>query len=412
MTAAHDRGDRQDRQDGGDIAGSGNQGRDFADSLQRRGFLRQAALGLAAASLPALAGAASKRSGALPAAPLIVDALGGIGNPNLPQAQQDDLHTMGIDARALADARASGLSAFNMTIGYVSGDDDPFEQSIREIGAWDAFIRRRPDDFIKVLDAQDIRRAHASRRLGVIYGFQNAAMMGKDAQRVETFANLGMRVIQLTYNVRNQLGDGSMVAENHGLTAFGREVLHQLNRNRVMVDLSHSGEQTCLDAAAASEQPIIISHTGCRALADLPRNKSDRELRMVAEAGGFVGIYFMPFLAIGRQPMAADLVAHIEHAIKVCGEDHVGIGTDGSVSAIDDMPAYLRALKLEVEQRRAAGIGAAGERADIVPFLPDLSGPAKFHKLADLLAQRGHKPARIEKILGANFLRAADAIWS
>jgi membrane dipeptidase len=120
----------------------------------------------------------------------------------------------------------------------------------------------------------------------------------------------------------------------------------------------------------------------------------------------------MPFLAVGRQPLAADLIAHIEHAINICGEDHVGIGTDGTVPQIDDMAAYMKGLEDEVRQRRAAGISAPGERPDIVPFLPDLSGRDKFWKLADLLAKRGHSSSRIEKILGANFLRVADGVWS
>jgi len=375
----------------------------------RRGFLRQAALGLGAAGLglPALAQSGDART----RRPLIVDALGSMDNPNRPQAQKDDPDNIGIDARSLADARAAGLDAFNMTIGYVFGKDDPYERSVREAAAWDAFIRRHGDALVKVQQAADIRRAKAQGRTGVILGFQNAAMMGSDVRRVETFANLGVKVIQLTYNGPNQLGDGATAPANRGLTPFGRDVVQALNRHRVMVDLSHSGEQICIDAAAASNQPIAITHTGCRALADLPRNKSDRELRLVADKGGFVGMYFMPFLAIGRQPMAADLVAHIEHAIKVCGEDHVGIGSDGSVSAHDDMPGYMRALEKEVQERRAAGISAPGERADIVPFLPDLHGPQKFHKLADLLAKRGHSAGRIDKILGLNFLRFAGDVW-
>ncbi len=377
--------------------------------VERRGFLKYlsgAALGGIAMSqsVPAFGAAEVKR-------PLIINALGGIDNPNLGQEHLHSVH-FNIDARSIGDARASGLSAVNMTIGYVSGNDDPFETSVREIAALDAHVRKHPDDLIKVLGVADIRAAHADNKIGLIYGFQNAAMMGKDASRVGIFASLGMRVIQLTYNGRNQLGDGSMVPDNQGLTPFGHEVVQELNRNKVMVDLSHSGERICLDAAAASKQPIVISHTGCRALTDLPRNKSDKELRLVAERGGFVGIYFMPFLAIGRQPYAADLIAHIEHAIQVCGEDHVGIGTDGEVSAIDDMPGYMAALQKEVDMRKAAGIGATGERGDIVKFLPDLTGPTQFQKLADLLAKRGHSSARIEKVLGANFLRVAGSIWS
>ena len=122
-----------------------------------------------------------------------------------------------------------------------------------------------------------------------------------------------------------------------------------------MVDLSHSGQQTCLDAARASRQPISINHTGCRALVDLPRNKTDEELRLVAESGGFVGIYFMPFLNRGQRRTAADVVAHIDHAVNVCGEDHVGIGTDGGTTGIDDMAAYRAHMRAEVAQRRAAG---------------------------------------------------------
>ena len=363
-----------------------------------------------AASTTALAATDTAIKGKVRARPLFIDSLGEIGNPNLPEADQEG-PGKGIDPRALADAKASGLCAFNQTLGYVAGKFEPFEYSVRDIAQWDALIRANSHSLLKVLGVRDIQRARGEGRLGVIYGFQNAAMMGDDAKRVAVFANLGVRIIQLTYNVRNQLGDGSMVAENKGLTEFGRAVVHELNQNRVIVDLSHSGEKLCLDAATASRQPIVISHTGCRALTDLPRNKSDQELRLVAEKGGYVGIYFMPFLAIERQPMEADLVAHIEHAIDVCGEDHVGIGTDGTVPAIDDMPEYMKRLKKEHAERVAAGIAATGERDDIVTFLPDLAGPQKFHKLADLLAKRGHRPARIEKILGLNFLRAAERIW-
>ncbi|WP_051780078.1 dipeptidase [Janthinobacterium agaricidamnosum] len=379
----------------------------------RRAFLQGlAALGLVAAAPVASAGAAKPKAAPAGKRPLIIDVLGSISNPNLPDAEQEDRYTMGIDARAMADAKASGLSAFNMTIGYVFGKEDPYEQTVKEVAEWDAFLRRRQDSLIKVLSASDIQHAHDSGRIGVILGFQNAAMMGKNAARVDTFANLGVRVIQLTYNDRNQLGDGCLVPENQGLTPFGHEVVDALNRNRVIVDLSHSGEQICLDAARASKAPIMITHTGCRALVDLPRNKTDQELRLVADKGGFVGIYMMPFLAIGRQPTAADLIAHIEHAINVCGEDHVGIGTDGTLSKIDDIPGYLADLKKEVARRRSLGISAPGERDDIVPFLPDLGGQEKFLKLADLLARRGHTSARIEKILGRNFLRAAGRIWA
>ena len=338
---------------------------------------------------------------------MVINALGGLGNPN------DEIERDGpfLDARSFADAHASGLTAVNITLGYVMGKGEPFEETVQAIGQWDRLVRDNPRDLIKVLGVADIQRAKHEGKIGLIYGFQNGAMMGDDAKRVDIFANLGVRVFQLTYNDGNRLGDGSMPATNRGLTPFGREVVARLNADKVMVDLSHSGQQICLDATRASKQPISINHTGCRALTDLPRNKTDEELRLVAEKGGFVGIYFMPFLAADGQAHATDAVAHIEHALKVCGEDHVGIGTDGGTTQIDDLGGYAAALAKENADRRAAGISAPGESATTYPFVIDLRGPDQFRKLARMLAARGHSRARIEKIMGLNFLRYAKEIW-
>jgi len=140
-------------------------------------------------------------------------------------------------------------------------------------------------------------------------------------------------------------------------------------------------------------------------------NEAGRELRRVAEGGGIVGIYFMPFLAADGMAVADDVVRHIEHALQVCGEEHVGIGTDGGTTAHDDMEAAYEAARRDVERRRAAGIGAAGERAGVVPFIPDLQGPDQFRKLADMLLARGHTTERVERILGTNALRVMREVW-
>lgn len=372
-------------------------------------ILASAALGVGAASQPRAGQSATQ-------GPLIINALGGIENPNVelgrqPHANPVDTSTPDVDARALRDAHASGLAAVNVTLGYVGGGGDPFEYTLATIRIWDEIVRRNSRDLVKVLEARDIEGARREGRIGVIYGFQNGAMMGNDAARADLFARLGVRVIQLTYNPANQLGDGCMAPQNRGLTPFGREVVARLNAARIMVDLSHSGERTCLDAARVSRAPISINHTGCRALADLPRNKTDAELRLVASRGGFVGIFFMPFLKVDGHPHAADVVAHIEHALDVCGEDHVGIGTDGDVSTIDDLGAYRAHLAQEVASRHRAGLGAAGERADTYPFVVDLRGPGQFRELVELLSRRGHSEARIEKILGGNFLRFGREVW-
>jgi len=356
--------------------------------------------------------AAAKGAGSM----IVVNALGGLENPNLALTRPQSSNPVGMeridmDDRTIADARASGLTAVNVTLGYVGGPQEPYEDTIRTIAMWDDALRARPNDLLRVEKAGDILRAKTENKIGLIYGFQNAAMMGNDASRVATFKGLGVRVIQLTYNPRNQLGDGSMVKENKGLTDFGREVVAQLNEHRIMVDLSHSGQNTCLDAARVSKAPISINHTGCRALCDMPRNKTDEELKLVASKGGFVGIYFMPFLKADSHPHAEDVVAHIDHAVNVCGEDCVGIGTDGDVTGIDDMNVYRGFVEKQIADRAKQGLGATGETPDTYPFVIDLRGPDQFHKLEGLLKAKGYSEARIEKIMGRNFLRFAKEIW-
>ncbi|QJR03875.1 peptidase M19 [Sphingobium yanoikuyae] len=370
--------------------------------LDRRNFM-----GVSAAMLAA----GSARAAGVDADPIkdmiVVNALGGLGDPNQPA----DSLVPQFGPRVLAEAHASGLTAVNITIGYVSGSADPFEQSVREVAETDAQVRANSRDLMKILTAADISRAKTEGKVGLIYGFQNGAMMGQDASRVDIFANLGVRIFQLTYNPANQLGDGSMAPGNRGLTAFGREVVARCNAQRVMVDLSHSGEQTCLEAARISKQPISINHTGCRAVTNLPRNKTDAELKLVADRGGFIGIYFMPFLDLSGHARAEHVVAHIDHAVNLCGEDHVGIGTDGTVTQIDDLNAYEAVLAKEIAARQAAGISAKGERPDTYPFVVDLRGPDQFRKLVGLLRVKGYSTARIEKILGGNFLTYAETIW-
>ncbi len=368
-----------------------------------------------AGAVLSVAGPALAAPKGIPSGAIVVNTLGGLSNPNVePAARSASGWTSTdavIDQRVIDDARASGLTAVNITIGHVFGPNEPFEQTVREIAHWDAIARRYPADFLKILTAEDIVRAQREKRIGLIYGFQNTTMLWNDASRVDVFADLGVRIVQLTYNPANAVGDGSMAPENRGLTPFGREVVERLNAARVMVDLSHSGEKTCLEAARVSKQPISINHTGCRALTDLPRNKTDAELRLVAERGGFVGIYFMPFLNPTSKATANDVVAHIEHAVNVCGEDHVGIGTDGGITTIDDLDAYRSKIAKEIADRRAAGIGAKGENPDTLPFVIDLRGPSQFRDLADRLRRRGHSEARIEKVLGRNFLVYTRTVW-
>ena len=363
----------------------------------RRQFL---ALTAAIAATPAIGATRDPLAGKI-----VVNALGGLGDPNI-RGERD-----GYSPRVLREAHASGVTVVNCTLGSVAGPKNNFEDYVRDVAHFDAMVRRYLDDLVRVETAADIRRAKAAGKIGLIYGFQNLAMVGDDPRRVDIFADMGVRVFQLTYNLPTQLGDGSLVPDGKGLTDFGKQVVDRLNAKRVMVDLSHSGRRICLDAARYSKAPISINHTGCSALMPHPRNKTDEELRLVAERGGFVGIYFMPYLDPNGHATAAEVVAHIDHAVNVCGEDHVGIGTDGSITQIDDVVAYEAAGLREYNERKAAGIAAPGEGPGVYPFVNDLRGPDQFRKLARLLAAKGYSPRRIDNILGQNFLRYAGTIW-
>ena len=184
-----------------------------------------------------------------------------------------------------------------------------------------------------------------------------------------------------------------------------------MNALGILVDLSHCGRQTAADAIRASTKPVAFTHTGCHALADHPRNRTDAELRAVADTGGVCGVYFMPYLSGGRQPTAADVVRHLEHMIDVAGEDHVSLGTDGTISPAVLNQAYKDAFAKNVRERRDAGIGAPDENETGYLFAGDLNTPRRFETLAAMLAGRGHSATRIEKVLGRNLLRVFTDTW-
>jgi len=317
-------------------------------------------------------------------------------------------------AAELAAARASGLSGVLLTVapsGQFWFGDAALESTKSNIAKWQSTIAAHPDALLLVRVAADLQRAHRGRRLGMIFGFQGTEPIGEDLDRIGLFRQLGVRVIQLTHNRRNLVGDGCMEPGNAGLSNFGRQVIERLNAERIVVDLSHGAQRTISEGIAASRAPVLISHTGCRALADLPRNVADAELRAMADRGGVVGIIFWPYLRTDTQPMAIDVIRHIEHAVKVCGEDHVGIGTDASVSPIERTPDFEKENREYIAQMTADGIFAKGRTRDLYLFIPDLNMANRFEVLAAMLSARGHADARIAKILGGNFARVMGEVW-
>lgn len=317
--------------------------------------------------------------------------------------------TVPLPEKVLAAIAASGMTAVNSTLPY-PGDD--FEATVRRIAFVEAAAQAHADRLLIVRRAADVDRAKAEGKLGVIMGFQSTEMLGSDLSRIEVFQRLGVRVMQLTYNDRSPFGDGCLEPAGAGLSKLGHEAVERMNALGVAVDLSHAGTRTTADGIAASSKPVLISHTGCNALFRHPRNNDDRELRAVSEGGGVVGIYLMPFLDGGSGPVtAASFLAHLEHALDVCGSDGVGIGSDQGIVPVDDTPEYRKRLREEVEARQRAGISAPGESPDRPPFIPELNSARRMELIAAAMAGRGIASAVIDKVLGGNFRRVFGDIW-
>jgi membrane dipeptidase len=338
---------------------------------------------------------------------IVIDALGGPGEifTGAPEGAP-------LSARALADARASGVTAVNVTVCEVGNGSDRFEKAVAEIASVERELSEHPDLFLKVQRASDLTLAKSTGRMGLIFGFQDTSMLQGELQRMEIFRDLGVRICQPTYNRRNLMGDGCLESADGGLSRLGLEFIGELNRLHVLLDLSHAGRRAIVEGIAASKAPMAITHTGCRALADLPRNTDDGSLRALADKGGVAGIYFIQFLRASGQVHADDVVRHLEHAVDVCGEDHVGIGTDRAISPITVDDAFWKSHRKRIEERRKAGLAAPGESADLLPFIPEYNEPRRLKKLADDLAQRGWTTTRIEKILGSNFARLFAEVWA
>ncbi len=338
---------------------------------------------------------------------IVVDTLSSVGG-------DDDDDFAPVSAQQLDDVKRSGLTAINITVNSVGigGFAHSFEDTVRELAYVNAQTAAHPTVFLQVRNSGDIREAKRTRRLGLIYGLQDSAPIGEDLQRVDTLCDLGVRIFQLTYNKRNLVGDGCLEPAAGGLSKFGRTLVERLNAKKVIVDLAHASRATTLDACAVSKSPIALSHTGCAALNPNPRNKTDEELKRVAGAGGYVGIYLISFFLRKDDPATADdAIAHLEHALDVCGVDAVGIGSDGTVSPTRVTQSYAKTYSAWVADRIKKGIAAPGEDPKRYQFIADLNSADRFEKIADLLARRGHPWSTVEKVLGGNFLRYAHDVW-
>lgn len=307
------------------------------------------------------------------------------------------------DGALLDEIRASGLRGCVVTVGNPALHGlEAFEDMKREIEAYDRHIAAHPARLSRVRSVADFDRAAEQATIGLLYYTQNATPIQDDLARLDALHALGVRIVQLTYNTRNLLGDGCLERTNAGLSHFGVQVVERMNEIGMLVDVSHCGEATTLDAITLSRRPVAITHAGCRAVYEHPRNKTDEALRALADRGGVMGIYQInPYIGPRERNTLDDYLAHVDHAVRVAGMDHVGIGSDREYRSIPDTEQERQ--KLIDELSRLRPVTAATFRWPF--FIAELNHPRRMETIADALARRGRTGAEIDKLLGGNFYR-------
>jgi membrane dipeptidase len=309
---------------------------------------------------------------------------------------------------AAAAIRSSGLTAIKADLDGA----DTFDSVMEMIRDYQAVIASNKALLAQVREVADIHRCKKTGRLGIIFSFETVGQLDGKIANIARFRALGVRVMQLSYNQASPFGSGALTSPtaSMGLTELGREAVDKMNTLGVTIDLSHSDAKTTTDVLAVSRVPPIVSHAGCAAINPHLRKKPDDLLRRVAEKGGVIGIYDLPFLSPAtRQPTVTDYIAHLRHALTVCGEDHVGIGSDAMLAGFDTSAENMRHYLEVVADRKARGIGAPGEERP--PFVVGMNTPKRAEVVAEALAAKRVPWRIIEKVLGGNWLSAFERTW-
>jgi len=298
--------------------------------------------------------------------------------------------------------RSCGITGFHNSEGV--GGATAYDDALSYIAAWSGFVGRNTELFSLVGTADDLDRAKAKKKIAVIMGLQNADEF-REVKDVKAFYQLGLRCAQLTYNTQNLLGSGSTERVDGGVSDYGVEIIKAMNEVGMLVDVSHSGDRTTLDAIELSPKPIAITHSNCRALNNHPRLKTDEAIKKLAAKGGVMGITGVRMFVRDKEPTTIeDIVDHIDHVVKLVGIEHVGIGSDSDLLGYDRMPPE------QLKQLRAAykASYAFRDRIDTDGF----DHPQKVYDLTDALLRRGYSDANIELVLGGNFRRLLGATWA
>jgi len=299
------------------------------------------------------------------------------------------------------DMHRGGITAVNCTCSVWEGLRD----TLVNVAQWKSWFTEHADILLPVHTTRDIDRAKRENRVGIILGWQNTSGIEDRLELVSVFKSLGVGVMQLTYNTQNLVGSGCYETRDSGLSDYGRALIDEMNRVGVVVDLSHVGAKTSEDAIRYSKSPVAYSHCCPAALLDHPRNKSDAQLKLIVEQGGFVGVTTYPsFLPRGAASSVDDCVAAIDYVVNLVGEDRVGIGTDFTQDQDAD---FFEWLSLDKGHGRRLIV----RDWDVAPQPVGFQRLSEFPNLTAAMVRRGWTESRIRKVLGENWVAFLREVW-
>jgi membrane dipeptidase len=302
------------------------------------------------------------------------------------------------DRSVFEDMRKGGITAANCTVSVWEG----FQATVDNIAVMKKAIRDNSDILTLIRTTEDIQQAKKAGKTGIILGFQNAAAFEDNLGYIEAFADMGVRVVQLCYNTQNLIGTGCYERDG-GLSDYGREVVAEMNRVGILVDLSHVGPKTSEETILASKVRVTYSHCLPSGLKQHPRNKSDEQLKFIADHGGFVGVtMFPPFLKRGTEATVDDYVEAVDYVAKIVGEDNVGIGTDFTQGYGREFFDWITHDK--GRHRRLTDFGTVLNPEGIRTI-------GEWPNLTAAMEKQGWSGEKIRKIIGGNWLSTFKTVW-
>jgi microsomal dipeptidase-like Zn-dependent dipeptidase len=316
----------------------------------------------------------------------------------------DGLECSKYDREIFLELAKGRMSCVTVTLGFW----EETLESLDAIGRFRDLVRQNGDLVEIARGADDVRRIAASGRCALLLGFQNTSALGGRIRMVEIFAELGVRVMQLTYNNQNDVGASCYEATDNGLARFGRELVGELNNTGILIDLSHVGERTSFDAIELSSLPVAITHANPSSLVPHARNKSDDLLRALVRRGGVVGLATYPNITgqyVGSPDIWTEMVAR---TVDLCGIDHVGIGTDLGRKNTQAELDWMRMGRWS----RVVNFGAgSASRPGKVPEPDWLESTATFPVIPEALSRRGFSDQDVAKIMGGNWMRLYEQVF-